>query len=198
MAPGFLLTVGTSALGFGVRYEKGRPRLLDRNAKNAWREDLTQSFDKAQAVFLARYSGMTVEDLTVLRRDLRTHNAKFEVVKNTIAKKANEGRAEAAIGDMLKGQTGVVFAFGDVAAAAKTLSEAAKKYEKLNLVGGFMENATLYAKAVDKLASLPSREVLLSKIVGSLIAPHRSMLGVLQGVPRAMVSVLNQIKEKTN
>ena len=169
---------------------------MDRNAKHAWREDLTQSFDKAQAVFLAHYAGMTVEDLTTLRRELRAQNATFEVVKNTIAKKATEGRPQAVINDLLKGQTGVVFAFGDVAATAKTFSEAAKKFEKLHVVGGYMENSKLDAKAVEQLASLPSREVLLSKIIGSLVAPHRGMLGVLQGVPRAMVSVLNQIKEK--
>jgi len=58
-----------------------------------------------------------------------------------------------------------------------------------------MEAEKLSVKQIESLASLPSREVLIAKILGSLVAPHRGMLGVVQGVPRAMVSVLNQIKE---
>lgn len=168
---------------------------MNRNDKNAWREEMTQSFDKATAFFVTHYSGMTVEDLSTFRRELRAANAEFQVVKNTLAKKALEGRKEAAANDMFTGQVGTVFAYGDVAAAAKAVNEGVKKYEKLELVGGFMDQGTLGPKEVIVLASLPSREVLLAKIIGSLVAPHRGLLGIMQGVPRAMVSVLNQIKE---
>jgi large subunit ribosomal protein L10 len=116
-------------------------------------------------------------------------------VKNTIAKKAIEGRKEAVIASDLKNQTGIVFVFGDVAAAAKAFNEASKKNEKLKPVAGYMEAEKLGVKQIEALASLPSREVLIAKILGSLVAPHRGMLGVVQGVPRAVVSVLNQIKE---
>lgn len=170
--------------------------MLDRNAKVAWRDEMVSKFDTSGAVFLAQYSGMTVEELTALRRELRAVNAEFHVVKNTIAKKAIEGRAENVLAASFKNQTGVVFARGDVAAAAKVVADTAKKNDKLKVVSGFMEASLLDAKGVEALASLPSREVLLSKIVGSLIAPHRGLLGVMQGVPRALVSVLNQIKEK--
>lgn len=169
---------------------------MDRNAKVAWRERIVESFDKAGAVFLAQYQGMTVEDLTALRRELKAVNAEFKVVKNTIARKAVEGRGESVIKDSFKGQMGVVYAYGDIAAAAKAFSEAAKKNDKLKIVGGYMESASLSTKQIVTLASLPSREVLLSKIIGSLVAPHRGLLGIMQGVPRAMVSVLNQIKEQ--
>lgn len=168
---------------------------MDRNAKAAWRDDLVKSFDKAGALFLAQYAGLTVEELTILRRDLRASNAEFQVVKNTIAKKAIESREENVIAGLFKGQTAVVFAYGDVAATAKTITEAAKKLDKLKLVGGYMESSLVSVKGIEQLASLPSREVLLSRIVGSLVAPHRGLLGVMQGVPRALVCVLNAIKE---
>lgn len=169
---------------------------MDRTAKSQWREEITESFDKAQAVFFAQYTGMTVEELTELRRGLRAANAKFSVVKNTIAKKAIQGRKEDVAKDLLKGQTAAIYAFGDVAAAAKLIADYGKKNEKLKIVGGYMESEALSAKSVSALASLPSREVLISRILGSLTSPHRGLLGVLQAVPRDMVSVLNQIKEK--
>jgi large subunit ribosomal protein L10 len=170
--------------------------MLDRNAKVAWRDEMVSMFDTSGAVFLAQYSGMTVEELTALRRELRNVNAEFRVVKNTIARKAVEARDEKVLAPHFKNQTGVVFARGDVAAAAKVVSDTAKKNDKLKVTSGFMEKSLLDAKGVEALASLPSREVLLAKIIGSLVAPHRGILGVMQGVPRAMVSVLNQIKEK--
>lgn len=170
--------------------------MLDRSAKAKWREEIGEAVDKSGAIFFAQYTGMTVEELSELRRSLRTVDAKFSVVKNTIAKKAIEGRKEEVAAGHLKGQTAAVYAFGDAAAAAKLVSEYAKKNEKLKIVGGYMESASLSASQVAHLASLPSREVLISKILGSLTSPHRGMLGVLQALPRNMVSVLNQIKEK--
>jgi len=169
---------------------------LDRKAKLQWRDDVVQALDKSNAVFLANYSGMTVEDLTALRRELKAVQAEFHVVKNKVAQKAIESRSENIIASMFKGQTGVVFAFGDAAAAAKKISEAAKKFEKLNIVGGYMEAASFKANDVEKLASLPSREVLLGQLVGSMVAPHRGLLGVLNGVQRNLVQVLNAIKDK--
>lgn len=168
---------------------------MDRNAKVAWRDDVVKYLDKSSALFLAQYQGMTVEELTELRRALKAANAEFRVVKNTIAKKAIEGRKEAVIASDLKNQTGIVFVFGDVAAAAKAFNDASKKNEKLKPVAGYMESEKITTKQIEALASLPSREVLIAKILGSLVAPHRGMLGVVQGVPRALVSVLNQIKE---
>ena len=169
---------------------------MDRNAKVAWRDELVSKFDEAGAVFLAQYSGLTVEDLSALRRELKKVQADFHVVKNTIAKKAIEGRDEAVLVPKFKNQTGVVFAAGDVAAAAKIVADMAKKNEKLKIVCGYMEKSLLDSKGVEALASLPSREVLLSKIVGSLVAPHRGLLGVMNGVPRALVCALNAIKDQ--
>lgn len=169
---------------------------LDRNGKRQWREDVVSAIDKSGALFLANYTGMTVEELTALRRELKAVNADFHVVKNTIAQKAVEGRSEEVVSSLLKGQTGIVFAYGDAAAAAKTFSQAAKKFEKLQITGGYMEKSLLKAADVEHLASLPSREVLLARIVGSMVAPHRGLLGVLNGVSRNLVQVINAIKEQ--
>ncbi len=169
---------------------------MDRNAKLQWRDSVIEALDKSNAVFLANYSGMTVENLTALRRELKAVNADFHVVKNKIAQKAIEGRDESLISNLFKGQTGVVFAYGDSAAAAKAISEAAKKLEKLEILGGYMEKSALTPSSIEQLASLPSREVLIGRLVGTMVAPHRGLLGVLNGVPRNLVQVLNAIKEK--
>ena len=169
---------------------------MDRNAKLQWRESVVQALDKSGAVFLANYSGMTVEELTAMRRELKAVQADFHVVKNTIAQKAVEGRDENVISELFKGQTGVVFAYGDTAAAAKVFSESAKKFEKLKIVGGYMEKSLLTPASIDKLASLPSREVLIGQLIGTMVAPHRGLLNVLNGVSRNLVQVLNAIKDK--
>lgn len=174
----------------------GGSSLLDRAAKEAWRDELAGAFDKAGAIFVANYSGMTVEELTEVRRGLRGANAQFKIVKNTVARKAISGKDSEGVGSLLKGQTGVVFAFGDAAAAAKAFTEFAKKSEKLKVVGGYMDKQTLDSKSIEALASLPSREVLISKILGSLTAPHRGLMGVLQALPRNMVNVLDQIAKQ--
>ncbi len=169
--------------------------MRSKSTKVAWRESIVDSLDKAGALYVAQYSGLTVEELTQLRVELKKAEADFHVVKNTIAKKAIEGRDEAVIGDMLSGQTGIVYAYGDVAAAAKAVVDGAKKLENFKLVGGYMEKEALDDKGVKQIASLPSREVLIAKIVGSLVSPHRGLVGVVNAVPRSVVSVLNQIKE---
>jgi len=169
---------------------------LDKSGKQKWRDEVISAADKSSALFLAHYSGMTVEELTALRRELKAVQADFHVVKNTIAHKAFEGRNEEVISPLLKGQTGFVFAYGDVAAAAKVFSESSKKFEKLTPIGGYMEKTLLTPAAIDQLASLPSREVLIGRIVGSLVAPHRGLLGVLNGVSRNLVHVLSAIKDK--
>lgn len=169
---------------------------MDRIGKVQWREEMEQSFDKAGAFFVANYTGMTVQELSQLRRELRAAQAEMQVVKNTLVKKAIAQKPQEVASDLFKGQTASIFAYGDVAAAAKILVEAAKKNDKLKLVGGYMESSVLEPRSVEQLASLPSKEVLLSQIVGSLVAPHRGLLGVMQGVPRALVQALNQIKEQ--
>lgn len=169
---------------------------MNRNAKLQWRDSVVEALNKSGAVFLANYSGMTVEELTAMRRELKAVQADFHVVKNTIAQKAVEGRDESLISPFFKGQTGVVFAYGDTAAAAKVFAESAKKFEKLKIIGGYMEKSLLTPSSIEKLASLPSREVLIGQLIGTMVAPHRGLLNVFSGVSRNLVQVLNAIKEK--
>jgi large subunit ribosomal protein L10 len=171
---------------------------MDRKGKEALRVVAEGRFEKANAAVLAEYRGLTVASLTQLRKALKKVNGEFRIVKNRVAKKAVEGKAQDAKGlaDSLKGPVGIAFLYGDAAAGAKTLSDFEKENELFKITAGVMDSKKLSAKDVKAIASLPSKEVLLGQIVGLLVSPHRGLLGVLNGVPRNLVQVINAIKEK--
>lgn len=171
---------------------------MDRKGKEALREVAEGRFEKANAAVLAEYRGLTVASLTELRKALKKVNGEFRIVKNRVAKKAVEGKAQDAKGlaENLKGPVGIAFLYGDAAAGAKALTDFEKDNELFKITAGVMDSKKLSAKDVKAIASLPSKEVLLGQIVGLLVSPHRGILGVLNGVPRNLVQVINAIKEK--
>ncbi|MEI8025813.1 MAG: 50S ribosomal protein L10 [Pseudomonadota bacterium] len=171
---------------------------MDRAAKEALRVVSAGRFNKSGAAIVAEYRGLTVAELTSLRRELRKANAEFRITKNRVAKKAVHAEAESskAVSDRLKGPVGIIYLYGDVAAGAKAADNFAKGNEKFVITGGVMEGKAVSKSDISVLASLPPKEVLLAQIIGSLVAPHRGLLGVLQGVPRNVVQVINAIKEK--
>lgn len=156
-------------------------------------------FQKANAAILAEYRGLKVSDLTQLRVELRKANSEFRIINNRIVKKAIESNGLTqieAIRNSFKGPLGVIFAYGDVAASAKVVLEFAKTRELFKVTGGVMEGAAVSVNQLEVLSNLPSREVLLGQIIGSLVAPHRGLLGALNGVSRNLVQVINAIKDK--
>ncbi len=171
---------------------------MDRQGKAKLRESAAESFKKANAVIVAEYRGLTVEEMTALRRELRKANATFNIIKNRIAKKAIESDVPAmnVINANLKGPIGLVCAYGDAAQATKTMLEFEKEHPNLKVTAGFMEEVNYSVSQLKALADLPSKEVLLSKLVGSLVSPHRGLLGVMTGVHRQLLTVLNGIKDK--
>jgi large subunit ribosomal protein L10 len=171
---------------------------MDRKGKAALREVAEGRFEKANAAIVAEFRGLTVSRLTELRKALKKVNGEFRIVKNRVAKKAVLGKAETAKGlaDSLKGPVGIAFLYGDAAAGAKALSDFEKTNELFKITAGVMESRKLSAVEVKAIASLPSKEVLLGQILGLLVSPHRGILGVVNAVPRSLVQVINQIKEK--
>lgn len=171
---------------------------MSKAAKAALKESLAERLVKAKAAMIAEYRGLKVEDITRLRVKLREVKAEFKVVKNRVAKVAIRESVPdmAPMSDKLKGPVGVVLVYGDPAAVAKSLVEFAKDNEKFVVTGGVFDGQALEPKDLKAIADLPSREVLLAQIVGSLVSPHRGLLGVLSGVQRQLVTVLNAIKDK--
>ncbi len=171
---------------------------MSKQAKGALREQVSKRLEKANAAIIAEYRGLTVAELTDLRVRLREVNAEFKVIKNRVAKVAIRDTAPhvAPIVDKLKGPIGLVIAYGDPAPVAKRVLEFSKEKEAFKVTSGVFEGKSLSAADLKVIADLPTREVLLARLIGTLVAPHRGLLGVLNGVPRQLVQVINAIKEK--
>ena len=158
--------------------------------------DIKERLDGAQAVFLAEYAGLSVQEQQTLRRELRANGAEFKVVKMTLARLA---AADLEIDDfdaLLLGPTGLTFADGDPVGAAKVLRDFAKDHEVLVVKGGLLGREFLTPERIAELAEIEPREVLLARIAGAFEAPMAKMAGLLAALPRNAATAMQQLLEK--
>ena len=158
---------------------------------------LSERMQRARACVLAEYKGLTVADLTVLRRSLDAHAAEFKIAKNRLTKIAVKDNADfAPLSEHLCGPTGITWLYGDLAQGIKQVLDFQKEHEDFKIKTAVVQGSSLTPAEMKEIASLPSKEVLLARLIGTLIAPHRNVMGVLQGVPRALVLLLAALQEK--
>ena len=136
-------------------------------AKAAVIEEITERFQNSSAAVLTEYRGLTVAQLTELRRSLGAGSS-YAVVKNTLTKRAADSVGFSELGPLLTGPTAIAFVTGDPVNVAKALRDFAKDHEKLVLKGGYMDGQPLDEAGIKKLADLESREVLLAKFAGAM------------------------------
>jgi large subunit ribosomal protein L10 len=141
--------------------------------------ELTEHFRAAEATVLTEYRGLTVAQLTQLRRSLG-QTATYSVAKNTLAKRAATDAGITGLDELFSGPTALTFVSGDVVEAAKGLREFAKANPALVIKGGVFEGRAISAAEVNKLADLESREVLLAKLAGAMKANLSKAAAVLQ------------------
>ncbi len=156
-------------------------------------DEVTAKLNEASAVFVSEYRGLTVGQLAELRRPLRDAGAEHKVYKNTLVKLAATNAGKEGLQEYLLGPTALTFVTGDVAAAAKALTEQAKATPALVLKGGMMGDTVMTADDLKVLANLPSREVLLAKIAGAFQAPLVKTAGLLSALPRNFAYGLNDL-----
>jgi large subunit ribosomal protein L10 len=142
---------------------------MARAEKQAAVAEIVDSFNDAAGAVLTEYRGLTVKQLQDLRRSLGT-NASYAVVKNTLAKLAAKDAGIDGFEDLLTGPTAIAFIKGDVVEAAKGLRDFARAHPSLVIKGGVLDGKPLDAKEIAKLADLESREVLLGKLAGAMLA----------------------------
>ncbi|MGQ9630302.1 MAG: 50S ribosomal protein L10 [bacterium] len=159
-------------------------------------EDLKRKFSDSSACVLTDFKGLNVMEITDLRNRLRRVGARYQVVKNRLALLALDEEARRNLRGHLVGPTAVVFATDRVVEAAKAIVEFARENEKLDIKVGLIEGKVMDSDGIRELANLPPREVLLSRLVGSLQFPLVGLVNVLQGSMRNLIYVLNAIKEK--
>ena len=145
-------------------------------------DEIKSYVDKASAAVLVDYRGLTVEEDTRLRKALREAGVVYKVYKNTYLKRAFEGSVFTELNQHLEGPTAIAFGIEDATAPARVLAEFAKKAPKLEFKGGVVEGVYYDVKGLEKVAQIPSREVLISKLLGSLQSPVANLARVIKQI----------------
>jgi large subunit ribosomal protein L10 len=158
--------------------------------------ELKARLGASEAILLTEYRGLTVSELSELRRSLAEGGASFAVVKNTLMLRAAQESSMNDLEALLEGPTAVAFVEGDAVAAAKKVVDAIKRFPALVLKGGFMDGRMLSATDARALADLESREVMLSKIAGLMKGEMSRAAGMFQSAQSRFVSLMEALREK--
>ncbi len=169
---------------------------MNRDSKEQVVSELAGKLVSAKAAFLADYRGLNVEQVNKLRNELRGVGVEYRVAKNTLLRLAVRETASECLSSYFEGPTAIAIVNEDPVASAKILAEFAKTNAKFELKAGALQGKVLTADDIKTLAELPSREVLLAKMLGSFNAPVSNFVGVLAAIPRSLVQVLAAIQEK--
>jgi large subunit ribosomal protein L10 len=173
---------------------------MNRTEKTELAASLKDKFSKAKVALFADYKGLTANQADDLRKQLRAAQAEVKVLKNNVARLVTRegamGEDAKSLMDGVVGPTLVTFAYGDPAAAAKIMHKFAQDNEAFNLKESLMGDKRIAAAGVEELAKLPSKEVLVAMLLGTMNAPVRNFVGVLAAVPRSLVTVLSAIEKK--
>ena len=164
--------------------------------KVAQAEQLRQWLSASKGVIFTDYRGLNVSQITQLRKQLRQNQAEYRVVKNTLFKIAAQGLVSDNLDDILQGPTAAAFIHGDEAATAKAISDAIRELRVLTIKGAVLGGRLYSADAVQQLAKLPPREVLIAQVVGGMQAPITGLVGTLQGILRDFVYTVQAIADK--
>lgn len=157
---------------------------------------LAEAFKSANVGVLVNYSGITVEDDTKLRKQLREAGCTYKVVKNTLLHLAFEQAGIEGLDEYLNGTTAIAYSENGYTEAPKILSDYAKDHENFQVKSGFIDGGMVNAESITELAKLPSKEVLIAQVLGGFNAPIQGFANVLNGTLRGLVIALNAIAEK--
>jgi large subunit ribosomal protein L10 len=157
--------------------------------------ELTESFRSSGATVLTEYRGLTVAQLTQLRRSLGRETT-YSITKNTLAKRAATDAGIQGLDELFTGPTALTFVGGDVVEAAKGLRDFAKANPKLVIKGGVFEGRAITADEVTKLADLESREVLLAKLAGAMKGNLSKAAGLFQAPASQIARLAAALQEK--
>ncbi len=166
-----------------------------RSEKKTFVSDLEEIYQTSNSVIITHYHGLTVSEITTLRRSLRENGASFKIVKNTLSKIAASNVKVEHDPEMFSGPTAIAYS-EDPVAAAKGVVEFAKANDNLKIVGGIVNDKILDVSSIQQLAKLPSLDQLRGKIVGILQAPASNLARVTQAPAGALARVIQAYAEK--
>ncbi|PIQ81741.1 MAG: 50S ribosomal protein L10 [Candidatus Omnitrophica bacterium CG11_big_fil_rev_8_21_14_0_20_64_10] len=173
-----------------------KPLRVGQQVRQGLTRDLEQRLSGVDSLVVSKAERVTAQDLNRLRRDLEGISVSMIVVKNSLCRVVFKKMGFSGLEGMLDGTCGVTPVTGDPAAVCRLLAAFAKDHEGFVLQGGLLSGQVLDAQGVLELSRIPSREILLSKVVGAIQGPLAGLVGVLNGLQRNLVQVLHQIAEK--
>jgi large subunit ribosomal protein L10 len=159
-------------------------------------EELRQLLDGAKSIILNDFTGLNVADISELRARCRKNNVTYRVIKNTLAKRGLADLGIEELASLLEGPTAVAVSAEDEAAPAQVLKNFQDDYEHPRFKGGYVAGRLFSEAEVIRLASLPSREILLTQVVGMVQSPMRGLVSVLGASLRDLAGVLKAVAEK--
>ena len=160
-------------------------------------EELKGIFKDSRGLIFTDHSGLKAEDAVRVRDKLVEVNSYLKIIKNTLALIAAKNVfKEMDLEEILKGPTSIVVSKGDMASAAKVIENFSKDLDTLKVKAGILENKLLNSEEVEKFASLPGREVLLTNLAVSIKSPIIRLVNILNALNRDLVCILNAIREK--
>lgn len=157
---------------------------------------LSEALRANPPLFVLEYRGLTVNQVSALRKKVRATASRYKVVKNRLALRAVKGTPFEALSPHFKGPTAIAYSTEDPAALAKALAEFSKDNQGIAVRAGLVDGRVIDAQAVKALATLPSRSVLISQLLAVLNAPMTHLVRVLQGPARNLVMTVDQIARK--
>jgi large subunit ribosomal protein L10 len=158
---------------------------------------LIQKLKKAKVAVLTDYRGLKVNQIQELRGKLRTANVEYRVVKNTLARRAAESAGYKALESELKGPIAIAFGYDDLSLPPRLINEFVRTTRlKVEIVGGLVEGRVFDRDQIKQLADLPSREVLLAQLLGTLQSPVAQLVGIMQTPLQQLMGVLEAYKSK--
>jgi large subunit ribosomal protein L10 len=160
-------------------------------------ELLTEKLKKAKVAVLTDYRGLKVSQIQELRGKLRSAGVEYRVVKNTLARRAAEAAGYKELESELKGPVAIAFGYDDLSLPPRLINEFVRTTRlKVDVVGGLVEGRVFGRDQIKQLADLPSREVLLAQLLGTLQSPVGQLVGIMQTPVQQLIGLLNAYKSK--
>jgi len=169
---------------------------LKKEDKSRIVSELQEKFGRAKGVVFTDYRGLNVEEVTLLRSNLRSAALEYKVVKNTLAKRAAAGTSVEPAKDIMAGPVGIAIGFDDPVLLVKKVLEFSKKNEKLQIKGGVIEGGVCTADQITAISELPPREVQLAMFIGAMQSPVSKMARLLSSTITQFAYALEALKNK--
>jgi len=167
---------------------------MNRVEKQAQLDFLKKALDEAQSLVFINFSGLTVEEVNKIRREYKSANCNYKVIKNTLLSHAVKGTDAEVIQKLLKGPIAMAYSSEEPAVPAKLAVKFAKEFDSFDIIGGYMEGELLDEAGVKTLSTMPSKPELQGKLLATMLAVPQNMLRLMLAAPQRMLLLLDAKK----